>query len=64
MDTDGIETVTVDSYTTLVDVDAQEAVPEERVDDLGDLTAVSRLWRNTYIRYSMEANVIDQYRPL
>lgn len=63
MDVDEIETVTVDSYSTLVDVDAQEAALEEHVGDLEDPVAVSRLWRNQYILYSVVANDIEEYRP-
>lgn len=58
-----IDTVTVDSYSTLVDVDAQEAALEEHVGDLEDPVAVSRLWRNQYILYSVVANDIVEYRP-
>lgn len=60
---DEIETVTVDSYSTLVDVDAQEDALKEFVDGLEDPAAVSRLWRSQYILYSVVANDIDAYRP-
>lgn len=63
MNWDRIETVTVDSYSTLVDVDSQAAALEEFVDDLEDPAAVSRLWRNQYILYSVVANDIEAYRP-
>lgn len=63
MNTDAIETVTVDSYTTLVDVDAQEAALEEYVDGIEEPAAVSQLWRAQYILYSVVANDIDAYRP-
>ena len=63
MNTDEIETVTVDSYTTLVDVDAQEAALEEYVDGIESPAAVSRLWRARYINYSVVANDVDAYRP-
>jgi 2-haloacid dehalogenase len=63
MNTDEIETVTVDSYTTLVDVDAQEAALEEHVDGIESPAAVSRLWRARYINYSVVANDVDAYRP-
>lgn len=63
MNVDEIETVTVDSYTTLVDVDAQEEALEEYVDGLEHPTAVSQLWRSHYILYSMVANDIEEYRP-
>ena len=63
MDEDEIETVTVDSYSTLVDVDAQADALEEYVDGLEDPTPVSQLWRSQYIHYSMVANDIEAYRP-
>ena len=60
---DEIETVTVDSYTTLVDVDAQEDALEEYVDDLEDPASVSQRWRSKYIEYSIVANDVEEYRP-
>jgi 2-haloacid dehalogenase len=57
------ETVTVDSYSTLVDVDAQEAALEEHVDGIEDPEKVSQLWRQQYIAYSVIANEIDEYEP-
>jgi len=58
-----VEAVTVDSYTTLVDVGSQAEVLEEHVADLEDGESVSQLWRNQYIQYSMIANDIGEYRP-
>lgn len=58
-----VETVTVDSYTTLVDVDAQAEVLAEVVPALDDPEAVSRTWRSRAIQYTMIANAIDAYRP-
>jgi len=60
---EGIETVTVDSYTTLVDVGSQAEVLETHVADLEDGEHVSQLWRSQYIQYSMMVNDIDEYRP-
>lgn len=60
---DDIETITVDSYTTLVDVGSQADVLEEHVPAIEDGDPVSRRWRNQYIQYSMIANDIDEYRP-
>lgn len=60
---DDIDVVTVDSYTTLVDVGSQADVLEEHVPGLADGEPVSQLWRNQYIMYSMVANDIDEYRP-
>lgn len=57
------ETVTVDSYTTLVDVSSQAAVLEAHIPEIEDGDRVSQLWRNQYIQYSMIANDIDAYRP-
>lgn len=62
-DIDSVETITVDSYTTLVDVDSQAAVLSERVPGLEDPGAVSRTWRSRAIQYTMVANDIDAYRP-
>lgn len=60
---DDVRTVTVDSYTTLVDVGSQAAVLEERVPAITDGEHVSQLWRSQYIAYSVIANDIDEYRP-
>lgn len=60
---EGIEVVTVDSYTTLVDVGSQADVLEDQVPGLSDGETVSQFWRNQYITYSMVANDIDEYRP-
>jgi 2-haloacid dehalogenase len=59
-DADRVETVTVDSYSTLVDVDAAEAALADHVADPG---AVSRLWRVRSLVYTMVANHIDAYQP-
>jgi len=63
MDFDSVSTVTVDSYSTLVDIGSQEAVLEAHVDGLDDAESVSQLWRAQYLQYSMIANDIDAYRP-
>jgi len=62
---DDVTTVTVDSYSTLVDVDSQTAVLAEHVDGLDErgAAAVSRAWRTQYLVYSMLVNDIDAYRP-
>ena len=60
---DGIETVTVDSYSTLVDVGSQADALEEHVAALDDGERISQLWRSQYLQYSMVANDIDEYRP-
>lgn len=58
-----VETVTVDSYTTIVDVDAQADVLAEAVPALDDPGSVSATWRSRTIQYTMIANAIDAYRP-
>ncbi|MEF8783702.1 MAG: haloacid dehalogenase type II [Haloarculaceae archaeon] len=58
--TDRIETVTVDSYGTLVDPSAAEKRLADRVDDP---EPVSNLWRMQSIAYTMIANHIDAYQP-
>ena len=60
---DDIEVITVDSYSTLVDVGSQADVLEEHVPGLADGEPISQRWRNQYITYSMVANDIDEYRP-
>lgn len=57
------EAVTVDSYTTLVDVGSQQATLTEYIDEMNDAEKVSHLWRSQYINYSMVANDINEYRP-
>ena len=63
MDPEQVTTITVDSYSTLVDIDAQAAALQEYVDDIDEPDCVSQLWRSQYIHYSMIANIIDEYRP-
>ncbi|WP_129115482.1 haloacid dehalogenase type II [Halegenticoccus tardaugens] len=63
MDPEAITTITVDSYSTLVDVNSQEDVLNEYVDGIEDAENVSQLWRSQYILYSVIANDIDGYRP-
>lgn len=59
-DADRVSTVTFDSYSTLVDVDAAEQALAERV---ADPTPVSRLWRTRSLAYTFIANQIDAYQP-
>lgn len=63
MDFDSITTITVDSYSTLVDIGSQASVLDAHVDGLTDPEAVSQLWRNQYLQYSLIANDIDAYQP-
>lgn len=59
-DPDQVSTVTFDSYSTLVDVDAAEKALAERVDDP---QPVLKLWRGRSLEYTFVANVIDAYQP-
>lgn len=59
-DPDRVETVTFDSYSTIVDVDAAENALAERV---ADPQPVSRLWRSRSLAYTFIANHIDAYQP-
>lgn len=63
MGMEGIETITVDSYTTLVDVGSQADVLDAHIPELVDSGGVSRTWRHQYLLYSVIANDIDAYRP-
>lgn len=63
MNLDEIETVTFDSYTTLVDVDSQEEALTEHVDGLDDPAPVSRFWRARNMMYTVIANDVDAYTP-
>ncbi|MFA1611505.1 haloacid dehalogenase type II [Halobellus rubicundus] len=57
---DRVRTVTFDSYSTIVDVDAAEAALADRVDDP---EPVSKLWRARSIEYTFVANHVDAYQP-
>ncbi|WP_114578333.1 haloacid dehalogenase type II [Saliphagus sp. LR7] len=59
-DAERVTTVTFDSYSTLVDVDAAEKALAERVDDP---EPVSKLWRARSLEYTFVANHIDAYQP-
>lgn len=63
MDPDTIRTITVDSYTTLVDVDSQQPVLASHVEGIDDPASVSDTWRSRAIQYTMIANDIEAYRP-
>ena len=60
-DPEAVSTVTFDSYSTVVDVDAAERALADRVD--GDPRPVSRLWRSRSLMYTMIANFVDAYQP-
>ncbi|MFC6963108.1 haloacid dehalogenase type II [Halocatena marina] len=59
-DSEPVRTVTFDSYSTLVDVDAAEAALADRVDDP---EPVSKLWRARSLEYTFVANHINAYQP-
>lgn len=60
LDTDRVETVTVDSYGTLVDPSAAEEALADRVTEP---KPVSDLWRSRSLMYTMVGNAIDFYQP-
>jgi len=55
-----VTTITFDSYSTLVDVDAAEKALADRV---ADPEPVSKLWRARSLEYTFVANLIDAYQP-
>ena len=59
-DPDRVTTVTFDSYSTIVDVEAAQKALADRVDDP---RPVSRLWRSRSLAYTFLANQIDAYKP-
>lgn len=61
LDFDRIETITFDSFTTIVDVLAStERVLAEYVDDPEPLI---NLWRTRAVDYRMVSNFVDEYEP-
>jgi 2-haloacid dehalogenase len=58
-DADAVTTLTFDSYSTLVDVDAAEQALAARVDDP---EPVSKHWRSRSIEYTLVSNHIDAYQ--
>jgi 2-haloacid dehalogenase len=59
-DPDRVRTITFDSYSTLVDVEAAEKALADRVDRPGP---VSKLWRARSLEYTFVANHVDAYQP-
>jgi len=59
-DPDRVETVTFDSYSTIVDVEAAETALADRVEDP---QPVSRLWRARSLEYTFVADALDAYEP-
>lgn len=60
IEVDRVETVTVDSYGTLVDPRAADRALAERV---AEPEPISRLWRSRSLAYTMVGNVVDAYQP-
>jgi 2-haloacid dehalogenase len=59
-DPDRVTTVTFDSYSTVVDV---EAAGDALTDFVTDPEPVSNLWRAHSLMYTMVANHVDAYQP-
>ncbi|MBZ6495912.1 haloacid dehalogenase type II [Natrinema longum] len=59
-DPDRVTTITFDSYSTIVDVDAATQALADRVDDP---EPVSTLWRYRSLEYTLVANYLDAYQP-
>lgn len=59
-DAERVETITVDSYGTLVDTDSVEKALAERVQNP---TPVSNLWRSRSLAYTMIGNILGMYQP-
>jgi 2-haloacid dehalogenase len=57
---EAVSTLTFDSYSTLVDVDAAEQALAARV---ADPEPVSKLWRARSLEYTFVGNQIDRYQP-
>jgi len=55
-----VRTVTFDSYSTIVDVEAVESALADRVEDP---RAVSRVWRSRSLAYTFVADDLDAYEP-
>ena len=59
-DPDAVETVTVDSYGTLVDPSAAVDALDDHVEDT---ESISDVWRTKSIEYTMVGNFVDGYQP-
>ncbi|WP_440770921.1 haloacid dehalogenase type II [Natronorubrum sp. DTA28] len=59
-DPTAVDTITVDSYGTLVDPHSVEATLEAHVDEI---RPISTLWRSRSIMYTMVGNFVDDYQP-
>ncbi|QSX00827.1 haloacid dehalogenase type II [Haloterrigena alkaliphila] len=61
-DPDRVTTVTFDSYSTLVDVDAVETALADHP-GVDDPEPISRLWRSRSMQYTLVGNQTDVYEP-
>ena len=59
-DPDRVTTITFDSYSTLVDVDATAAALTEHT-DIDDPTPISQTWRERSMQYTLVANHLEEY---
>ena len=59
-DPTAVDTITVDSYGTVVDPHSVEATLEAHVDEI---RPISNLWRSRSIMYTMVGNFVDEYQP-
>jgi 2-haloacid dehalogenase len=60
-DPDRVETLTFDSYSTVVDVESAESALDEHLPDDVPTTQLSNLWRAHSIMYTLVANHLDTY---
>ena len=60
LDLDRVDTVTIDSYSTVVDVDSAERA---LVDHVEDPSSVARLWRGRSLTYASMSNYLGHYEP-
>jgi 2-haloacid dehalogenase len=56
-----VETLTFDSYSTVVDVESAESALDEYLPDDISTTQLSNLWRAHSIMYTLVANHLDTY---
>ncbi|MDQ2050881.1 haloacid dehalogenase type II [Natronolimnohabitans sp. A-GB9] len=61
-DPDRVTTVTFDSYSTLVDVDAVETALADH-HDVDDPEPISKTWRSRSMQYTLVGNHIGTYKP-
>jgi 2-haloacid dehalogenase len=57
---DTVSTLTFDSYSTIVDVEAATRALSDHTDDA---ESVSNLWRSRSLSYAMHSALIDAYQP-